>query len=126
MQGELGWDNFLVRAPKGGSDKAQLKVRFILELELGLEERDRQFQLKGSYKGTLKGNFRLQGERGRAAWSEAQPPPRFGGRVRFVSKSEPNAAIRMGLGSAGCRKNLVAFAGFVLFCFLFLLLGILV
>lgn len=124
MQGELGWEILLVRAPKGDSDKARLMVRFISELELGLEERDRQLQLKGSYKGTLKGNFRQQGERGRAAWSEAQPPPRFGGRVRFVSKSKPNAAIRMGHGKRRVQEELGCFCWF---CFvLFLLLGILV
>lgn len=32
----------------GGSGKARLMVRFISELELGLEERERQLQLKGS------------------------------------------------------------------------------
>lgn len=63
----------------------------------------------------MKGNFRLQGECGRAAWSEAQPPPRVGVRVRFVSKREPDATIRMGLGSAGCRKILVAFTVVFLF-----------
>lgn len=47
-------------------------VRFTSGLELGLGERESlAFQLEGRQKGALKGKSRLQGELGRAAWSEA-------------------------------------------------------
>lgn len=57
----------------------------------------------------MEGKSRLQGELGRAAWSEAQPPVRVGvtARVKF-DKREPCAALRMGIESVGCGKNLVA------------------
>jgi len=57
----------------------------------------------------LKGKSRLQGELGRAAWSEAQPPIRAGVTAGVkCDKRKSSAAIRMGLESEGCRKNLVA------------------